>query len=442
MRNSDPNLDLNDQKEEPEVKPNKVVSPIQIEGFCYYFWRNILFFVINLLGENQNSWIYRCKYRNLKKCDGRISIPKKFNFKALESEEERKNEVVKIKFQGNKHICRVQENEEEKTTIEVQTDQVSTFQEKGDDDKLISYIKENVLKGPLAIKDWCKAEKLKASKHKIKNLITEIREEFFPSNKDMALSNQFCSTRGDFGGGINFCRFRGTVNDEKNNTTEVLIFSSPCLLRLLKNQQWFVDGTFKIVPSSHRQLLIIIVYHALLDCYLPACYLLMSHKTKIAYRYAFSNLILLCKTLEINLAPQYIMCDFESALRKGIQDSFPKSQITGCYFHYCKALWSFMARNSLTTKERLLDSIRLMVFLKIMAHVEISQRKDWFEEISELFKKKDKKYKDMLNYYKNNWLNSYYVESLSIGEDEGSSLIIRTNNVCETYNHYFKKKLV
>ena len=98
MRNSDPNLDLNDQKEEPEVKPNKVVSPIQIEGFCYYFWRNILFFVINLLGENQNSWIYRCKYRNLKKCDGRISIPKKFNFKALESEEERKTKLSKSCF--------------------------------------------------------------------------------------------------------------------------------------------------------------------------------------------------------------------------------------------------------------------------------------------------------------------------------------------------------
>ena len=37
MRNSDPNLGLNDQKEEPGVKPNKVVSPIQIEGLCYYF---------------------------------------------------------------------------------------------------------------------------------------------------------------------------------------------------------------------------------------------------------------------------------------------------------------------------------------------------------------------------------------------------------------------
>ena len=258
-------------------------------------------------------------------------------------------------------------------------------------------------------------------------MIAEIREEKFPLSKDIVLSNSYCLTRGDLGEKINLCRFRGYVTDEKNKNIEVLIFSSPCLLRMLSYPKWFIDGTFKIVPRSYRQLLIIIIYHTQLKCYLPACFILMSHKSKAAYEYAFRNLFLICRNLDIKLNPEFIMCDFEAALRKGIIEIFPKAQIVGCYFHYCKALWSYMSHNSLTTKERLNDSIKLMVFLKILAHIEISERKSLFQGIKDLFEKKDKGYKEMLAYYQKNWLNSYFVEPMDIGEgEEDALLIVRT----------------
>ena len=47
-------------------------------------------------------------------------------------------------------------------------------------------------------------------------MIAEIREEKFPLSKDIVLSNSYCLTRGDLGGKINLCRFRGYVTDEKN----------------------------------------------------------------------------------------------------------------------------------------------------------------------------------------------------------------------------------
>ena len=81
----------------------------------------------------------------------------------------------------------------------------------------------------------------------------------------------------------------------------------------------------------------------------------MSHKNYDSYSFVLTNLQTLCseKGNEIELNPKFVMCDFENALRKGIRKYFPDATIAGCYFHYSKALWLFMARNSMTTKERL-----------------------------------------------------------------------------------------
>ena len=82
-----------------------------------------------------------------------------------------------------------------------------------------------------------------------------------------------------------------------------------------------------------------------------------------------------------------------------------------------------------------------MTFLKIMAHIEINERKPLFEELCSAFKKKDSKFTNVLNYYKRNWLNTFYVESLDVGEEENSLLIARTNNVCECYNFMLGQKV-
>lgn len=82
-----------------------------------------------------------------------------------------------------------------------------------------------------------------------------------------------------------------------------------------------------------------------------------------------------------------------------------------------------------------------MTFLKIMAHIEINERKPLFEELCSTFKKKDSKFTNVLNYYKRNWLNTFYVESLDVGEEENSLLIARTNNVCECYNFMLGQKV-
>jgi len=229
--------------------------------------------------------------------------------------------------------------------------------------------------------------------------------------------------------------------DSKDINNEVLIFSSPCLLKLLSNDCWFVDATFKIAAKGYRQLLIIIVYHAIAQCYLPATYILMTHKNILSYRVAFSSLSSLCQELGLTIQPTYIMCDFEAALRSGIRYAFPKAKIAGCYFHYSKAIWHYMASNGLTSKERLHETIKLVTFFKILAHIEIADRKEVFEELTKIFKEKDQRYSKSLDYFKRNWLTTYYVESMKINQEEDFNLINRTNNVCENYNYKLNQKL-
>jgi len=46
-----------------------------------------------------------------------------------------------------------------------------------------------------------------------------------------------------------------------------------------------------------------------------------------------------------------MMCDFEKSLRKAIKKIFPNSNIYGCYYHYCKAVWGKMKNHGLTGKK-------------------------------------------------------------------------------------------
>jgi len=285
---------------------------------------------------------------------------------------------------------------------------------------------------------------LKASQHKIKKLLYTIRQELYPAEKGIILSKPYIATKGDFniGGGVSLCRFRGLIVDTKDHQNEVIIFSSPCLLQLLIQENWFVDGTFKICARGYRQLLIIITYHSSFKSYLPACYILMSHKSYACYQFAFKNLVLIYHAMGYKVKPKYIMCDFEAALRKGLQEYFPSAKIAGCYFHYCKAIWNYMASNGFTSKEMIFNTTKLVTFLKILVHIEAEKdRQEFFKGLKILFSKKDKKYGDVFKYFEKVWLKSYFVEPLKINDDEEFDLIARTNNTCEYYNYSLNQKL-
>ncbi|KRY54764.1 Protein Asterix [Trichinella britovi] len=56
--------------------------------------------------------------------------------------------------------------------------------------------------------------------------------------------------------------------------------------------------------------------------------------------------------LGVNLNPQTIICDFETALIPAIQGYFPNTRVQGCYFHFCQAVHRKVGELGLKTQYR------------------------------------------------------------------------------------------
>ncbi|KRZ17403.1 hypothetical protein T11_1024 [Trichinella zimbabwensis] len=117
----------------------------------------------------------------------------------------------------------------------------------------------------------------------------------------------------------------------------ILVFATGSNIRLLAAMRtWGMDGTFKVVPQWYQQLFTI---HAFVACKLvPAVYCLCTDKDIGTYGFIFQALINKAAVLRVNLNPQTIICDFETALIPVIQGYFLNTRVQGCYFHFCQAV--------------------------------------------------------------------------------------------------------
>ncbi|KRY14687.1 hypothetical protein T12_9834, partial [Trichinella patagoniensis] len=64
---------------------------------------------------------------------------------------------------------------------------------------------------------------------------------------------------------------------------------------------------------------------------------------------AFSNK---AAVLEVDLNPDTIICDFETALIPAIRGYFPNTRVQGCYFHFCQAVHRKVGELGLKTRYR------------------------------------------------------------------------------------------
>jgi len=97
-------------------------------------------------------------------------------------------------------------------------------------------IKKEPLKGVTFFYEECKRKQILISKSKLKHFLLEIREEIFPSKKELALSNVYCRTID----GQPFLLSRSSIQVIKKNKgkagsslEECVIFSSPFLVSIL-----------------------------------------------------------------------------------------------------------------------------------------------------------------------------------------------------------------
>lgn len=122
--------------------------------------------------------------------------------------------------------------------------------------------------------------------------------------------------------------------DEQFGEDRILIFSTEDNLEfLVRNQNWFCDGTFKASPVLFNQLYTI---HAIENgLSIPVVYGLLSSRSEHIYTRFFEAV----RNLNRNLNPKTIMTDFEKASHNAIVAVFPTAKHSGCFFHYKQCLY-------------------------------------------------------------------------------------------------------
>ena len=118
---------------------------------------------------------------------------------------------------------------------------------------------------------------------------------------------------------------------------EFIIYCSPQQSKFLRSvEHWHIDATFFAVPVGYYQLIVILLYDDDTDLYLPACFILCSHKNKEIYykifKYITDNIMMNDYKL------QRITLDFEEALKEGVQQVFQNITFIGCKFHFNQAI--------------------------------------------------------------------------------------------------------
>ena len=111
-----------------------------------------------------------------------------------------------------------------------------------------------------------------------------------------------------------------------------LIFATDACFRLLsKHRDWFMDGTFKVVPNMFRQLFTL---HTMRDRkLLPCVNVLMRSKRRGAYCRVFRELKDSAEQYGLPpLNPATCMSDFEQGMIAGFADEFSAAESKGCLF--------------------------------------------------------------------------------------------------------------
>lgn len=118
---------------------------------------------------------------------------------------------------------------------------------------------------------------------------------------------------------------------------KILFFCTPLAKSKFKVYKcYYGDGTFKVAPRLFYQLYTLHINASQNDDtvnFVPLIYILLPNKTQATYERLFT---ILRDQFLLNIE-QY-KCDYELAVIQAVNVVYPNAKVTGCYFHYWKAL--------------------------------------------------------------------------------------------------------
>ena len=204
-----------------------------------------------------------------------------------------------------------------------------------------------------------------------------------------------------------------------------------------------VDGTFKLVGSPFYQLVSLHahVLHGHQRKSMPIGYIIMSGKTQADYTDIFKKIKELVEEDGTRWNLVNVMLDFEIALRNSLKTVWPNVRLSGCWFHYCQAIWrkvqkfglepiyydelgaKYIKRIMILPLFHANDDMILRVFNAI--RLQFEKEKDSFTpEIVAAFEK-------FFNYVDSQWISNPKIPTSELSVFDTP---VRTNNTSENWN--------
>lgn len=219
---------------------------------------------------------------------------------------------------------------------------------------------------------------------------------------------------------------------QSGDDDRILIFCSDLAKRTIKKTHIFLaDGTFKIVPKPFSQLYTI---HAVLNnesesrrTIVPIIYALLPNKLESTYIRLFEEL----KTaLAVNIRD--FKADYELAAMNAVSYVFPSAKITGCFFHFMKAVWTKSKELNIDNGKDGNKFAKLLTYLPLLPN-------DYIPKGWEILLEKSSHINNIQKWRK--YFESYWMNVITPNIFGCSEETYRTTNHLEGWHNRLNKKL-
>ena len=287
----------------------------------------------------------------------------------------------------------------------------------------------------------------------MENLVRKTRYVEHPDWKQLIISAPFRFCRE--GDTRSFFRFNCTILID-NEPCEIVGFAHPDILFELGGTKLhgFVDCTFKMVPTTFGQVMIIMMYFSRYDLYVPVYYILLPNKRRETYAFALAAVT---KDSNSNFDLVSYVVDYEQPIILAMSDEFPNAAHIGCNFHWKQANRRKLLSLNIPedTITRLIGTDGIINFLCILPYdlipkgiqyirkkMDEGHLKSKFDEFwcyfNKNWMKKTRHFQDKTGLYLfTSWNISHLIDSKGklLKDEEGMDVAVnRTNNPLERFN--------
>lgn len=188
---------------------------------------------------------------------------------------------------------------------------------------------------------------------------------------------------------VNGQRFLGRDTTTRVGQDRILLFSTEQNLQKLQEAPyWIMEGTFQTCPIIFQQIYTI---HAMVGTnpstqrFLPLVYGLLSSKGEECYEQFFESLVDYAADFNIDLAPLFVITDFERSAINALMSTFPETRHQGCFFHLGQNLWRKIQLFGLSGQYELDKDFQLkMKQLQALAFLPADKIPDAFNQLKDL----------------------------------------------------------